>query len=288
MDSIINTGLIGLSLGGQYALLALGFTVVFGILGVVNLAHGSFYVLGGYLAYSTVQYLGFPYIVAVLSATLGCAAIGFLFERFILDRLINDHLATLIITLGLELAIVGGLVLIFGPEAPAFSFPIEGVLRSGGLYFPLESLVVICVCFITIVCIYYLMYRTEFGRALRAMADDREVAISQGMRPKLMFPLAFGLATGLAGLTGAIMTPILSLAPHIGTPVLMTSFLIVILGGLGSIAGATLAAFVVGLVEAYSTVYLSGSKGTLVLFVIVLLMLVFRPSGLMGYRARES
>jgi branched-chain amino acid transport system permease protein len=126
------------------------------------------------------------------------------------------------------------------------------------------------------------MYRTDFGRALRALADDRQVAMAQGLRPRLLFPLAFALSTGLAGLTGALVTPILSLSPSIGDPVLATSFLIVILGGLGSIGGATAAAFIVGMVEAYSSVYLGGSKGALVLFVLVLVILVVRPSGLFG------
>jgi len=104
----------------------------------------------------------------------------------------------------------------------------------------------------------------------------------------LLIPAAFALATGLAGLTGALVTPILSLAPHIGDPVLATSFLIVILGGLGSVGGATVAAFVVGMVEAFSAVYLGGSKGALALFVLVLITLVIRPSGLFGHRVRGA
>jgi branched-chain amino acid transport system permease protein len=136
--------------------------------------------------------------------------------------------------------------------------------------------------------IYLLVYFTDFGRALRALADDRTVAAALGLRPKLLFPLAFAVATGLAGMTGALVTPILSLAPHLGDPVLATSFLIVILGGLGSVGGATVAAFLVGMVEAFSSVYLGGSKGALALFVIVLVMLVIRPSGLFGREARGA
>jgi branched-chain amino acid transport system permease protein len=104
----------------------------------------------------------------------------------------------------------------------------------------------------------------------------------------LLFPLAFGLATGLAGLTGALVTPLLVLSPHVGDPVVVTSFLVVILGGLGSVAGATVAAFIVGLIEAYSSVYLGGSKGALALFVLVLIMLVVRPIGMFGREARKT
>lgn len=288
MDGIIATALIGVSLGGQYALLALGFTLIFGILGVVNFAHGGFYVLGGYVAYSAVQFLGLPYVVAVALAVIVTALLGFLFERFLLERVIDDHLATLMLTLGLYLIMISGILVTFGPEAPAFDFPLQGVWKSGRIFVPVENLVMIAVCLVAIGLIYLLIYKTDFGRALRALSDDRRVAMAQGLRPTLLFPLAFALATGLAGLTGALVTPILSLAPHIGDSVLATSFLIVILGGLGSVSGATIAAFAVGMIEAYSAVYLGGSKGALVLFVIVLVVLVIRPSGLMGQTAREA
>jgi branched-chain amino acid transport system permease protein len=282
MEGVVTTGLIGISLGAQYALLALGFTLIFGILGVVNFAHGGFYVLGGYLAYAAVHHLGMPYPIAVVSATLLTAALGYLFELFLVERVVDDGLATLMLTLGLYLIMSTGVLVVFGPQSPEFRFPITGTLRSGGFYMPLENLVVLTVCLTAIGAVYLVMYKTDFGRALRALADDRPVAAAQGLPPRLLFPVAFGLATGLAGLTGALVTPILSLAPHLGDPVLATSFLIVILGGLGSIVGATAAAFIVGMVEAYSSVYLGGSKGALVLFVLVLVILVVRPSGLFG------
>jgi branched-chain amino acid transport system permease protein len=288
MEGLVATGLIGISLGAQYALLALGFTLIFGILGVVNFAHGGFYVLGGYLAYSAVSHFGMAYPLAVVLATLGSAALGYLFERFVLERLVDDHLATLMLTLGLYLMMSNGILLIFGPESPAFAFPVSGVLRSHGFYVPIENLIVLGVCLTAILVIYLLVYFTDFGRALRALADDRAVATALGLRPNFLFPLAFAVATGLAGMTGALVTPILSLAPHVGDSVLATSFLIVILGGLGSVGGATVAAFLVGMVEAFSAVYLGGSKGALALFVVVLVMLVIRPSGLFGREARGA
>jgi len=288
MTGIAAAGLIGLSLGAQYALLALGFTLIFGILGVVNFAHGGFYVLGGYLAYGAVTLLGVPYPVAVLLAVLATAALGWLFELLLVERVVEDRLATLMLTLGLYLVLSTGVLVAFGPESRQFAFPISGTLRYGGLYMPLANLVVLAICLTAIGAVYLLMYRTDLGRALRALADDRHVAATQGLRPRLLFPLAFAIAAGLAGLTGALVTPILSLGPQVGDSVLATSFLIVILGGFGSIGGATLAAFLVGMVEAYSSVYLGGSKGALVLFVLVLLVLVVRPAGLLGREARGA
>lgn len=288
MNDIISTGLIGLSLGAQYALLALGFTLIFGILGVVNFAHGGFYLLGGYIAYSSVHYLGVPYPVAVLIAVAGTALAGYLFERWLLERVIEDPLSSLILTLGLYMAISSGVLVMFGPDSVEYRFPLTGALRAGPFFIPVENLIVLCACVVTIGATYWMIYRTRFGRSLRAMAQDRPVAMAQGMRVKLLFPLAFALATGLAGLTGALVTPILSLAPQVGDPVLATSFLVVILGGLGSIGGATAAAFIVGLVEAYSAVYLGGSMGALSLFVVVLIILVIKPSGLFGREVRGA
>ena len=288
MTEIVSAGLIGLSLGAQYALLALGFTLIFGILGVVNFAHGGFYVLGGYIAYAAVTGLGVPYPVAVLLAVLATAALGWLFQLLLVERVVADHLATLILTLGLYMVLSTGVLVTFGPESRQFAFPLTGTLRFAGLYMPVANLVVLAICLLAIGLVYLLIYRTGLGRALRALADDRHIAATQGLRPRLLFPLAFAIAAGLAGLTGALVTPILSLGPTVGDPVLATSFLVVILGGFGSIGGATVAAFLVGMVEAYSSVYLGGSMGALVLFVLVLLVLVARPSGLFGREVRSA
>ncbi len=288
MAEFLQAAIIGVGLGTQYALLALGFTLIFGILGVVNFAHGGFYMLGGYVAYACVAGLGLPYPLAVLAAVLATAALGWLFELVLIERLVDDHLATLMLTLALYLIISTGVMLVFGPLSMDFTFPLSGALRLGPVYVPRENLIVLTICLAAIGGLWLLLFRTDLGRALRAMADDRAVARAQGMRPKLLFPAAFALATGLAGLTGALVTPILSLSPGVGDPVLATSFLTVILGGLGSLGGAALAAFIVGLVEAFSSVYFGGSVGALVLFVLVLLLLVFRPTGLLGREVRGA
>ncbi len=288
MEQFLQAAVIGVSLGAQYALLALGFTLIFGILGVVNFAHGGFYMLGGYVAYSCVAFLGLPFPLAVVVAVLATAALGWLFELFLLERLIDDHLATLMLTLGLYLVTSNGLLRVFGPLSMEFTFPVTGSIRLGPIYVPRENLIVLAICLAAIAALWLVLFRTDLGRALRALADDRQVAMAQGMRPRLLFPAAFALATGLAGLTGALVTPILALSPGVGDPVLATSFLTVILGGLGSLGGAALAAFVVGIVEAYSSVYFGGSVGALVLFILVLLLLVFRPTGLLGREIRGA
>jgi branched-chain amino acid transport system permease protein len=288
VPEFLQAAIIGISLGAQYALLALGFTLIFGILGVVNFSHGGFYMLGGYVAYSCVAGLGLPYPLAVLAAVIATGALGWVFELFLLERLVDDHLATLMLTLGLYLVLSTGLQAVFGPLSMEFSFPVTGAMHLGPIYVPRENLIVMVICLLAIAALWWVLFRTDLGRGLRALADDRAVAMAQGMRPKLLFPLAFAIATGLAGLTGALVTPILALSPSVGDPVLATSFLTVILGGLGSLEGAAIAAFIVGLVESFSSVYFGGSIGALILFVLVLLLLVFRPTGLLGKTVRGA
>jgi branched-chain amino acid transport system permease protein len=288
MHGILESGIIGVELGAQYALVALGFTLIFGILGVINFAHGGFYVIGGYLTYLMASAVGLAFPLAVVVATLIAAAVGYLFELLLLDRYLSDEFATLILTLGLYLVMFTAVLVTFGPEPPQFSFPVTSTIRGAGLYIPVANLIVLGVCGLAIALVYLLMYRTEFGRALRALADDRTVAMAQGIPTRWLYPLAFGLATGLAALTGALVMPTLTLSPSAGVSVLVTSFTVVILGGLGSVGGATVAAFAVGIVDSYSTTYLGGSKGALALFILVLVTLVVRPSGLFGRLSRHG
>lgn len=288
MESFISTGLLGLSLGTQYALISIGFTLIFGILGVINFTHGAFYILGGYLAFSATHALGLHYVFGVVLACLGCGVLGYVMEVLLIDRHIDDHLAPLVLTIGANLVMTTAFVEVYGTEPADFRFPVTGAWRAGGIYMPYSSLIVFAVCSVAVAAVYLLLYKTRYGIALRAMADNRSVAAAQGIRPSQMFPMAFALACALAGLTGALVTPILALDPHGGDAVVTKAFIVVILGGLGSVTGATLAAFIVGLVETYASVYLGGSRGALLLFVLVLAILLVRPSGLMGRQTRRA
>jgi branched-chain amino acid transport system permease protein len=284
MGELIQTTIGGLTLGAQYALMALGFSLAFGILRVINFAHGAFYVVGGYLAYYVTSDLGLPYVLGVVVAVVGTAAIGYLFELFIIERRIDDHLATIVLTLGASLIGGAAMLAIFGAQAVRFDSTLRGTLRIGDVYLPYARIMVIVVAALAIGAVYLLLYKTQMGNALRALTDDREMAVAQGMRPKVLFPVAFAIATGLAGLTGALVTPQFSLAPFVGEQVLTISFLAVILGGLGSLPGAVIASVLVGLIESFVGVYVGGSWAPLLLFSGILVVLVVRPSGLLGHR----
>jgi branched-chain amino acid transport system permease protein len=288
VEVLISAGVIGLSLGTQYALISIGFTLIFGIMGVVNFAHGGFYILGGYFAFTLSHTLGLPFPVAIVLAALATGGVGYLIEVVFVNRYVADHLATMLITLAIYQIMTTGITMIYGAEPVEFRFPIKGSWHGSGFYIPYASMIVCAVCALSIAAVYYLVYRTRYGIALRAMADDGQVARAQGIPPATMFPMAFAIATALAGLTGALVTPILDLEPTGGEAVLGKAFIVVILGGLGSITGAMLAAFVVGLIEAYTSVYMGGSEGALALIVLVVLILLVRPQGLLGTVARRA
>ncbi|MDB6001347.1 MAG: ABC-type transporter, integral rane subunit, partial [Rhizobacter sp.] len=171
METIVSAGIIGIGLGAQYALLSLGFTLIYGILGVINFAHGGFYMVGGYVAYAVVHHLGWPYPVAVVAATLFTAAFGYVFELLIIERYVDDHLTTMMLTMGLYLIIGTAIVVTFGSEPVEFRFPVSGSLRSGGIYVPYANLLVLAACLAAIAAVYVLLYKTGLGRALRALAD---------------------------------------------------------------------------------------------------------------------
>lgn len=288
MGTLLETIVEGLTLGAQYALVSLGFTMSFGTLGVVNFAHGALYVVGGYVAYSVVTYLGLPFALAVLLALLVTGAIGYVFELTVIEKRVDDHLATIILTAGFSLLISGVLLIVFGPQPKPFGFPLQGTITVASVVLPIARLLIIVLGVAGVAALYVLLYRTELGRALRAMAADRDMAVAQGMRPRALFPLAFAIATGLVGLTGAMVMPVFSLDPFQGDHILTTAFLATIVGGLGSLPGAVVAAVLIGMIESFANVYIGPSVAELVLFVLILVVLVVRPTGLMGGRVRDA
>jgi branched-chain amino acid transport system permease protein len=288
LETIIAAGLSGLSLGTQYALIAIGFTLIFGIMGVINFAHGGFYVLGGYIAYSLITGFGVPFVLAVLAAALGTGVVGYLIEILLVHKHVEDHLSTMLITLGIYLMMTTLFQGVYGAEAVTFNFPVSGGLRWNGVFLSFSNIIVIATCAVAIVLVYLLVFKTRYGITLRAMADNAAVATAQGIRPAQMFPMAFALGAALAGLTGAIVAPLLSLEPHTGDNILGKAFVVVILGGLGSISGAVLASMLVGFIEAYASVYFGGSRGALIVFVMLMIVLLVRPQGLLGTVSRKA
>ncbi len=275
----------GLCMGLTYVLMALGFTVVFGIMGVVNYAHGEFYMLGAFLCL-TFMTLGAPYPVALALAVAAVACLGALLERYLIERFRSDLRACMIICLGLSTVFKNSALVLWGAQDRSLPFRIDSVLSAGSLFFPLDRLAVVAVSIALLVGFNLFLKRTRAGLAIRAMAQDSEVASAFGVRPSSVLPLAFAISAGLAAVAGGLISPVFSLSYDMGSFPLMKSFIVVILGGLGSIPGALVAGVIIGLAESFASTMFGGSVSDIIGFVITGVVLVLKPSGLFGKTSR--
>jgi branched-chain amino acid transport system permease protein len=272
----------GLIVGLLYLLMAVGFTMVFGVMRIVNFAHGEFYMAGAFAAYVFFAKLELPFILAVGLTFVAALALGGLIEAWVLKPFRHDELNGMIATIGVGMVLQTGGLLIFGPETQNMPAVAEGALTLGGVVLPMSRLYVTVFSIIVLLALYLFVSRTRTGRALRAVVQDMEIATAQGIRAKLMYPLGFGLGVGLAAVAGALMAPLFSVSPFVGATPLFKAFIVVILGGLGSIPGAALASLLLGVLESVASTYLSNSIADMLLFVLVIAMLLMRPSGLLG------
>ncbi|BCN37031.1 branched-chain amino acid ABC transporter permease [Alicycliphilus denitrificans] len=276
----------GLIIGLLYLLMAIGFTLVFGVMRVVNFAHGEFYMLGAFLAYVCVTRLQLPFLAAVLATFAVTLVAGWIIEVLVLKGFRGNELNGMISTIGLAMVLQNGALLVFGPDPQSMPPVAEGVVSLGPIVLPMSRLYVVAFSIAVLVLLYLFLMHSKGGRALRAVVQDTEIASAQGIRSHLMYPLGFGIGVALAAVAGALMAPVFSVSPSIGSTPLLKAFIVVILGGLGSIPGAALASLLLGVVESAANTFMSSSMSDMLLFGFVILMLIFRPSGLLGKSGR--
>ena len=276
----------GLIVGLLYLLMAIGFTLVFGVMRVVNFAHGEFYMLGAFSAYVCVTKLQLPFLAAVLATFVLTLIIGWLIEVVVMKGFRGDELNGMIATIGLAMILQNGALMIFGPDPQSMPPVAEGVVSLGPVMLPMSRLYVVAFSIVVLLVLYVFLMHSKGGRALRAVVQDIEIANAQGIRSQFMYPLGFGIGVALAAIAGALMAPVFSVSPSIGSTPLLKAFIVVILGGLGSIPGAALAALLLGVFESVANTFMSSSFSDMLLFGFVMLMLIFRPAGLLGKAGR--
>ncbi|TDR85266.1 branched-chain amino acid ABC transporter permease [Enterovirga rhinocerotis] len=265
-----------------YMLLALGFTLIFGIMRVVNFAHGEFVMLGAYAVYVLQDVVGLDYFVALPLAALLVGLAGVLAEILIFRRFTGDELGSMIVALALAVSLKGAVTVIFGVEGPPISRAITGAVEIGGTLLPKDQLFAAAVAVLAVAATHLLMTRSRLGLAMRAVAQAPDVARLQGISPWRTYPAAFAIGCFLAGLAGALTAPLYSIEPHMGDAALMRAFVVVVLGGLGSIPGALIAAFVLGAVDAGMSILFNPTIAALTSFGIVIAVLIARPAGILG------
>jgi branched-chain amino acid transport system permease protein len=279
--------LLGLINGSFYALLSLGLAVIFGMLNIINFAHGAQYMLGAFTAFFLLQYLGLNYWLALVIAPLIVGATGVVIERLFLQRLYKlDHLYGLLLTFGIALILEGVFRNYFGSSGLPYRVPpqLTGGQNLGFMFLPNYRAWV--VVFSLVVCLgtWFVIERTRLGGYLRAATENPTLVRAFGINVPRMITLTYGFGVGLAALAGVMAAPIYNVAPQMGANLIIIVFAVVVIGGMGSIMGAIVTGFGLGLIEGLTKVFFPEASNT-VIFVIMAIVLIIRPAGLFGRTA---
>ncbi|MDM0018835.1 branched-chain amino acid ABC transporter permease [Variovorax saccharolyticus] len=272
----------GLIVGLLYLLMAVGFTLVFGVMRMVNFAHGEFYMLGAFAAYFFTTRLGIAFLPSVALSFVAAIVVGSLLEWFILKPFRKDELNGMIVTIGLAMILQNVALMSFGPDPVSMPSIASGATTILGITVANSRVYVVGFAVVVLLLLYAFLRHSRGGRGLRAVVEDSETAAIQGVRARIYYPLGFGIGVGLAAIGGALMAPLFSVSPFMGQTPLLKAFMVVILGGLGSIPGAAIAGLSLGLLESYSTLFLSTSTADMLIFLLVMVGMLAFPRGLIG------
>jgi branched-chain amino acid transport system permease protein len=276
--------LTGLALGIAVILVALGLTIIFGLLDVINMAHGEFYAIGAFLAVA-LGWAGVPFPLLVVLIPLLMLPIGYAVERGLIQRVFHSgdrHVTTLLLTFGFGLVLEDVFRLIFGPNPHRPETPIGGAVEFAGVFLPTYRLFLIVIGAVIIAGVAFVVYRTRLGAMVRAAAFDRNMAASLGVPVNMVYAGAFAFGVSLAGLAGVLLAPIYSVFPTMGRDFILLAFTVVIVGGMGSIAGVVVAGLFLTQVQAIASLYISPVWADPIVFGIMVVMLMVRPQGLFG------
>lgn len=287
MDTLLLQLLNSLSYGFLLFIITCGISIVFGILGVLNLAHGSIYLLGSYIGYSVIMKAGMPFWVAILAVPLIIAALGFLIEIVILRPTYKlGHLSQVLLTFGLVYIFHDLFTIIWGKDVLSVNPPeaLSSSIEMLGFTFPAYRLALIGIGAIIVLFLWYVQEKTKWGAVVRAGLSDKEMAGALGINIHLVFTLVFVFGSLLAGLGGVLGAPILGTYPGMEFSILILSLVVLVVGGLGSVSGTFMASLLVGFVETFSR-YLVPELSLIITFALMAVVLVVRPQGLVGRKA---
>lgn len=274
----------GLSIGVAVVLMALGLTIIFGLLDVINMAHGEFYAIGAYAALALIG-VGLPFWWALVLTPLLMAVVGYATERALIQRVFHSkdrHTLTLLLTFGIAIILEDLLKIVFGANPLRIEQPITGATEMFGLFFPNYRLFLMGVGALVIGTVWVVVFRTRLGAMVRAAAFDRHMAASLGVPVGVVYAGTFAFGVALAGLSGVLLAPIYSVFPTMGRDFVLIAFSVVIIGGMGSIKGAVIAGLLLTQVQSISSLFISPVWSDPLLFSIMVGVLMWRPHGLFG------
>ena len=276
----------GLVLGALLALISSGLTIIYGTLGVLNLAHGAMFMLGGYagwVAYSHTQ----SFLAAVIAGSLFVMLVGVLMERLVIRNFYaRPNEDQLLVTFGLGIVFVEAVRFFFGSLSKTVPPPIAGITSLGFMVYPTYRLALLAIVSVALLVLYFVLYRTRIGMIVRAGIEDSVMVDSLGIDVYKVFMLVFGIGAMAAGFAGVVDAPVVSITPDIGESILVQTFVVVVIGGVGSFPGAVLGGLLAGEIISITSMF-DPAYAYVMLFVAMTLVLVFRPYGLLGVAGRE-
>jgi branched-chain amino acid transport system permease protein len=282
MEQILINGLYS---GAQYALIALGLTLIFALMNVLNFGHGQMYVLGGFVTYYFYAVLGMPFIVGIAATVVTLAIVGIVFEyclfRPVRERSTREE-SPMLLAAGTALFLESIILLVFGEKHRGVPPIVSGVVQIGDAYMPYGRLLVMGLSAMMIVLFLLFMQYTRPGRAMRALAQDRVAAQLMGVNVRLYSVIGFALGAVLAGLAGSLLVSVAGVNAGLGTWISIKAFIMVMIGGAGVVGGAIAGGFLLGMLESVGYAYLPGGETYLIIFVMLIVFLTIRPQGLMG------
>lgn len=285
MDVTVQLILNGIMLGAMYAIIAVGLTLIFGIVRVVNFAHGEFLMIGMYAVHLLSRHAGLhPYVSAIPVVVL-LFCVGALVQRFIIQKLLNaDEHIQIFATVGLSTALVNLALIVFGADLYSVTSPaVRQSLAVGPFNILVGHVVILVAAFALVAGLHVFMHTTALGRAIRATAQNRNAALLMGVPVERIYVISFGLGAACVGLASALIMPLFPVSPTIGSYFVLTAFVVVVLGGMRSMYGAFFGAMIIGIVDSLSGYYIAPDLKEVVYFAIFILILIFKPTGLFGF-----
>jgi branched-chain amino acid transport system permease protein len=278
-------GIHGIAYGMLLFLVASGLTLIFGMMGILNIAHAAFFMLAAYFCYQVLTWTG-NFWLALLLAPVGAAVVGVLVERLLLRKVhAFGHMGELILTVGVMLVIMDGVKAFWGTQNLPVRIPpsLEGLVNLGGMDYPIYRLFIIGLSLVVLGCLALVLYKTRLGMIVRAAVSDAGMVNALGINVPVLFMFIFGAGTWLAGLAGVAIAPILTVFPGLADQMGMDAFIVVVVGGFGSLGGAFMVAMICGLLSSYGVQFLS-QLAPILMFIFMAIVLAIRPMGFFGER----
>ncbi|MEI5680822.1 branched-chain amino acid ABC transporter permease [Mesorhizobium sp. CCNWLW179-1] len=287
MPVLLGQLLLGLINGSFYALLSLGLAIIFGMLNVINFAHGAFYMVGGFVAWYMLSTLGLGYWGTLVATPVLVGIVGAVVEKLLLKRLSSmDHLYSLLLTFGIALMLEGLFRHVFGAAGKPYPVPaaLTGGINLGFMFLPMYRAWVIVVSLVICLLTWLAIEKTKLGAYLRAATENPSLVQAFGINVPLMLTLTYAFCVGLAGFAGALAAPLYQVSPGMGSSIIITVFAVVVIGGMGSIGGAIVTALGLGIIEGLTKTFYPAAS-SIAVFIIMVLVILIRPAGLFSREA---